>query len=204
MLVSTPSWADLEVYRSVVDFEAQSPKVYEGFEYADQSGLYNDVSLTFKNKATGEKIKLECKEIWGFRYKDVLFRIVKQGKYWFKNQENFPVALMGAAKSGPFHWMVSNDLVRQIHKGEKQITLNPFYTSFITATPTGELLLAPIDDLGDGVTKKLMEVTRQFMKDHPELQGFFNCMREKTSSHEKKKDVFRYYVVGNCLFWDKE
>ncbi len=192
--------AQVEIYRTIDDLLNKTPVVHEGFEYAGQSGLYKEVTLSFKNKSTGDKLKLECTEIWGFTYMKKFFRIVKPSKYWNENFKNFPVLLSSGSENGPFQWVVSNKLVEEVHKDKDRISLNPYYTSFVSASITGDLILAPIDDLGDGITKRIMAATRQFTTDHPELAWFFDCVKTMTEEKgERRKDVLRYHFVSSCI-----
>lgn len=200
LLHATISSAQVHVYKTVEDLINNTPKVYEHYEFAGQSGKYKDVVLSFKDRRAKDKVALECTEMWGFSYKDKLFRVVKPNQYYDKKYVNFPVLLSTGTEGGPHLWVVGNALVAQVHKDHELIQLNPYYTSFVSANFISDLILAPIDDLGDAQTKKIMAATRKFVEDNPQLQWFHDCMAEQTEeARERKKDVLRYHLVRNCI-----
>ena len=95
-LLSTTLHAQFEVYKTVDDLLNKTPQTVPGFDVDSQKGKKRNSKIELKNDATKEKVEIDCADVWGFSYKDQLFRIVKHGKYYNSpnTPQNMPVELL--------------------------------------------------------------------------------------------------------------
>lgn len=65
---------EITVFKTYEDFEAKRGQDYE--RYSGYMHVMGKVTLFLYDR--GEKEKVKCANIWGFRYKDALFRVDKR------------------------------------------------------------------------------------------------------------------------------
>ena len=81
-LFALVGWSQLNVYKTYQDYEAGKAKTYGDVEFKKWKGNQNTV-LVFGSKGKDD-VELECEKIWGFGYKEVLFRVSKDSRYFVK------------------------------------------------------------------------------------------------------------------------
>lgn len=81
-LFALASWCQLDVYKSYEDYTAHKGKSYGDVEFKKWKGDDNTV-LVFERKGK-EDVEIQCANIWGFAYKESLFRVSKDSKYFVK------------------------------------------------------------------------------------------------------------------------
>ncbi|HRH39626.1 MAG TPA: hypothetical protein PK760_14850, partial [Flavobacteriales bacterium] len=88
------AYCQLNVYKTYDDYLAHVAKSYGEVEFKKAKGDENTV-LVFGAKGKDD-VEVECAKIWGFGYKDVLFRVSKDSKYFVKNgaKVNAPMVVM--------------------------------------------------------------------------------------------------------------
>jgi len=64
---------EVRVYKTYEDFTEDRGEDYDSFKHCNHG--MGSVTMVFLRD--GEKKKVACKDIWGFRYKDALFRVEK-------------------------------------------------------------------------------------------------------------------------------
>jgi hypothetical protein len=87
--------AQLLVYNTYDDLVNKTPMSYENAVYKKAKGTENAV-IVF-DRGGKDDLELECAKIWGFKYKDVTFRISKDSKYFVKKaiaQVGIPCVIM--------------------------------------------------------------------------------------------------------------
>jgi hypothetical protein len=197
-MLPTNAHADFDVYQTVDDFVKDTPKAYAGYEFASQTGTANDIVIKLKNKATGGKAEFACADVWGFKYKDKLFRVVRKDKYWQGANENFYVML--SVGSTPFVWVRGYMLLAEVEKDAKYYQEDEVYRGFLTATLIGDMLLLPGSESMGKEGKWIQEASVQFFVDHPELIWVDQCYRKERPSG------FKHYIYGpaqKCVLIDQ-
>jgi hypothetical protein len=70
------SYAQVQVYTTQAEYENGGGTMYT--DYLKWSGSGDNVTITFSDN--GDKVKIKCADMWGFTYKDELFRTAKVNK----------------------------------------------------------------------------------------------------------------------------
>ena len=187
LLACSSAIAQFEVFPTYESFANNESTMYADFDFHAQKGKTN-TTIVIKHNETGEKIEFACSDVWGFRYKDHVFRNLRLGKYYKGNCVDAPLLLQAGDKdrqlwaNGPFAFKaVKDDAV-------KYMELSPGFTSFLTADVNGDFMLAPALKGAKGI----MDGGDAFSKDHPELKSLKDCML---------KDVkyYYYYALAECI-----
>src|SRR5688500_18584764 len=133
-LVTLTSHAQLKVYNTYEDLvnEQPSEEIEERFVYKEE----DENILTLIDKKTKEKRQVDYTKIWGFTYKDSLFRIWRHGQYCDFGPENYPI-MLAHEKNGAFYWL-HGDIVYTLSQDSKQWELHPSSTGFVTASLDGD------------------------------------------------------------------
>ena len=100
-LFAFASWCQLNVYKTYDDYTAHKGNSYGDVEFKKWKGDENTL-LVFERKGK-EDVEVECANIWGFGYKEVLFRVSKDSKYFVKKG--------GVQVGTPFVVMFLDDVV---------------------------------------------------------------------------------------------
>lgn len=176
------------------DLVNNTPKSYEGFDFHSQKGKAKDIVITLKNKNNGNKVDVECSSIWGFRYKDRFFRVVKNGPYWTGDFQNFYVLFDGGKDL--FMWSRGERMLEDIKKGRTKSLTNMNITSFATASLDGEFLALLNSNIGGKWGKFFREAGKQFFTDNPELSWLQECAQKNRSFDD---GMYTYWSIQNCL-----
>ena len=81
-LLTVVCLSQLNVYKTYADYVAHKAKSYGKVEFKKCKGNDNAV-LIFEHDGKDD-VEIECADIWGFGYKEILFRVSKDSKYFVK------------------------------------------------------------------------------------------------------------------------
>lgn len=146
------------LYPTYAAFERDSGEVVG--TYVDLLPASGKNMLVFKT-ATGRR-KVQCDEVWGFRYKDVLFRI--------ESERHLPVRLMTKGgvcyyENGPAHLRMLRD-AKEVDFYELG---DPSYLSRNLQEEIVRAVFAEGDQTSSG----------RFREAHPQLEPLFTCLGDR-------------------------
>ena len=101
LLACTLCWCQLNVYKTYQDYVDHNARSYPDVEFKKWKGDEHTV-LVFERKGKDD-LEVACDGIWGFGYKEVLFRVSKDSKYFVKKS--------GVEVGAPFVVMLLDDVV---------------------------------------------------------------------------------------------
>ena len=85
LLLANVGWCQLDVYKTYSDYISRHATSYGDVDIKKWKGKENTI-LVFGKKGKDD-VEVECSGIWGFGYKEVLFRISKDSKYFVERSE---------------------------------------------------------------------------------------------------------------------
>lgn len=172
LMISYTSHAQIEVYRTYEDFQRGISEQFETYSGAMRSG--SKVTLRFQNK--DGKTNIKCKEVWGFRYKDALFRNdVEVGQ---------PTRVMISGNIIYYENGIAHmDMIRY-NKKEVEFSLGSY--CYLSKDLNSKMIAVNREDIN--YEKNIKEFKQQF----PEFEELFNCI-EKYSIPEKVSSCVNLY-----------
>lgn len=206
-LLSTTLHAQFEVFRTVDDLFNKTPQTYPGFDFDSQKGKNKDSRIVLVNDATKEKVEIECSTIWGFLYRDQLFRIVKYGKYYnsTKAPQYMPVQLL-LNKDGAFYWLNAPGRLSYLQKAAEREARGkdavPFYfefqsyQGFLSATVDGDMMVV-LGGKYAGTPKWVGVGDEEFMKDNSNLRWLKDCAM--SNKWKYWGEHYTHSIVKGCI-----
>ena len=164
LVVCSDLFAQVTVYRTFKEYERGKGEPYDDFDKWLTGATLNKVKYIFiKN---GEKETILNTEMWGFKYKDVLFRIFPLNKEWSLGK----VMSTGKVTYYEFGW----EHLRLAQKGKPEgkkpdITIYPGYSIGLNDEPF----------FGYFRIKKKDKDLEAFKAANPEHKTIYNCLEGK-------------------------
>lgn len=177
LMIGYSSYSQVTVYYTYDDFKNE-----KGENYDDYHGYFmaSAITITFvKNK---KKHKIKCKDMWGFTYKDALFRIDEFNKV--------PARLMSFGKI--FYY---ENGVAHLDILQRNSTVGSSPSSFMVFF--SKSLETPVVACTSNKTMVARIPYKKFKEDYPEYKALFDCMdgnysvttgRECVSAFQGKED----------------
>jgi hypothetical protein len=159
LLMSFIADAQITVYRTYEDFKNKNGEKYD--DYHGYSHSMGRVKLTFKKD--GKKIKIHCRDMWGFSYKDAFFRIDK--KY------NQPTRVISIGKIIYYENGIAH--LSMIRNNTKSGEFSIGYYCYVSKNINSELIPMPGLLISDA-RKKI----KKFKEENPEYKELFDCIEK--------------------------
>lgn len=180
------------VYKTVDDLLNNTGTAYDGYEFVKKKGRNG---FTIRNTSTKEKVEVDYEGIWGFSYKDRLYRVMQRGKYLSKGPEQLPALLY--LHNGAFFWLIDwyMDGIAWAEKtgyNKNKVTVLSHLPGYITATIDGDAMVMSNGALN---SKESKESAKAFFVDHPELSWLQECVE----NGEKHLYGYDYQKVERCM-----
>lgn len=170
MLLTSIAKTQVVVYRTFEDFQNEIGEEYD--DYHSCSHTMGNVKLKFKKG--GKKIKIHCKDLWGFTYKDAFFRIHKK--------HSKPTRLISLGKIAYYENGVAHLTMIKNNKDSGSFSIG--YFCYLSKNIGSELIPMPTNLISD-VKKDI----KNFKEKHPEYKDLFDCI---------EKD-YHYLNVRPCI-----
>jgi len=159
ILMSLFSNAQVTVFRTFEDFQNEEGEMYDDYH----SYLHKMGAVTLKFINDKNKVKIHCDDMWGFIYKDVLFRIDKRTSQ--------PTRVINSGKiiyyeNGIAHLGMIRD---NTTKGSFSIG----YYCYLSKDINSEMVPFPTTLISDA-RKKI----NNFKLDNPEYNELFDCIEK--------------------------
>ena len=171
ILISFYVNGQVTVYRTYEDFKNKNGEIYD--HYVGYSYFGKNVTIRLKNK--NKKVRIRCKDMWGFVYKDALFRIDKR--------TNQPTRLISLGKIAYYENGVAH--LSMLRDKSKEGSVTRGYFSYVSKDLSSKMVPMPKQLLSDA-RKKI----KKFKKNHPEYKSLFECIGKRYSN---------YFMVRQCI-----
>ena len=166
------------LYPTYAAFERDTGEVVGA--YVDLLPVVGKYVLVFKTN-TGRR-KVQCDELWGFRYKDALFRI--------EGERHLPVRLM--TKGGVCYYENGPAHLRMLRDGKEMDFYELGDPSYLSRNLQGEIVRAVFAEGGQTSSGR-------FRTAHPQLEPLFNCLGDRDELDHTRQCVvdFEAALEGN-------
>ena len=153
LFISLKVSADVVVYRTYEDFQNEDGEEYDDYRsYIHTMGSY---TIIFMNN--GKKVKIRCRDMWGFTYDDVLFRM----------DGNLATRVVSIGTICYYENGTANlDMIKY-----KKKTGEFAYGHFCYISKTLDSKLIPMPAVLAGKSE-----INEFKKQHPECDTLFKCL----------------------------
>lgn len=174
LMIPLVSMAQLTVYKTFEDFknqEGESYAIYYGHMHI--GGKYR---ILVKQKRTDKEIKIKCKKIWGFTYKDQLFR--------------------STGKTGSFARLMYQGGIYYYENGVAHMDI------LSSDAGQGNFSIGYFAYFSEGINSELFPYTngklRKLTKEFPEHETLFECIKfsNKGKLFDRGND---YERIRTCL-----
>jgi hypothetical protein len=183
------------VFRTVEDFINETPEVYEGYEFFSQKGKWSDIVITIINESTKHQLSLDCSSMWGFIYKENLFRIVRNEPYRVGAKDDNFYVLHKKGKA-PCTWIRGERILEDLKKGLTNTFSDAAIPYYISATLTGGILSLPQTNFGGKTGKDFRSNGAKFFSDNPQLAWLDECARKHRWF---KNGLYTDWAIFDCL-----
>jgi hypothetical protein len=147
-------YAQFVAYKSYEDYTKG-----KGTNYEDYLNYRGTEQVTLILKQGNEKVKLDCEDIWGFTYKDKLFRVTQD--------EAIPVCLLNNGKISYYEMGIVYLEAMKKEPGSVELQNMADYF-FFSVDLKSEIIDLPI------LTNK--KSFKEFKSAHPEYKSLFDCI----------------------------
>lgn len=169
----TTTYSQGELYTSYEDYINKTPtEIFDTYEGDFESG--KTVTVTFK-KTNGEKVKINCADVWGFSFKGELFRIAH-------NKLNKPVRLIKNSKICYYEDGRLHLLLLAWGMDKRPLSTDPI--CYFSASIDSQIEVVPTSPQSSA-NKLLVD----FQQSHPEYADLFTCIGEN----------YLYTHVAECV-----
>lgn len=148
--------AEITVFKTYEDFLSDKGETYE--EYKNHIAVMGSVKLILMKDR--KKKTINCKDIWGFRMDDMLFRVHKKFKQPAKVMYEGSVVYY---ENGLAH-------LEMIKQDREFINITTGYAVYFSKDLSSELVPMPSSGQTGGKGYK------KFKNENPKLQSFFKCV----------------------------
>jgi hypothetical protein len=169
LVISIFANAQIEIYRTYEDYQKKNGEKFD--EYVGYFHSMGNVKLTFKKN--GEKTKIFCKDMWGFLYKDVLFRV---------DNFNQPTCVMSTGKIIYYENGIAHLEMIRDNKETGDFTIG--YYCYVSKNLNSDIIPMPSSLISDAYKK-----IRIFKEENPQYSRLFDCI---------EKD-YNFYKVRACV-----
>jgi hypothetical protein len=157
--------SQITVYTSYDDFINKKGKTYEGFQY--HTATNKNFKLLFKSD--GKKTVISCKDIWGFTYKDVLFRVDRT--------DNQPARVVSDEKIVYYENGGAHIKMLKNYSSEAEISFG--YFCYLSRDLTSDFVPMPAF-----LANKSRQGYNSFKEKNPQYKELFDCI-EKDYDYKK-------------------
>jgi hypothetical protein len=157
ILSSFVASAQLTIYRTFEDYQHEKGEVYD-----DYVGYSHVIKVKLKLIKDGEEVTVSCKGVWGFKYKEGLFRV--------HEKLSQPARVMSVGnivyyENGAAHLGMLRD---NTNKGYYDVGYNCYFSTSMS----DDLVPMPRDSGISDASKQI----KKFKKLHPEYADLFECI----------------------------
>lgn len=170
LIISFSLHSQVVVYRTFEDFQNEIGEEYDSLH--DYSTFFNQIKLIFKKGK--KKVKIPCKKMWGFSYKNALFRVHK--KY------SQPARVISFGKIVYYENGIAH--LSMLKFGESFGQYDKGYAGYFSKSINSEMVPIPTQILSDA-----KRAIRRFKKEHPEYKELFDCLGKN----------YTQYNISPCL-----
>ena len=153
------SQAEVIVFETFQDFVDQKGTTYD--DYHGYSHAMGAVKIILKDN--GKKVKIKCRDIWGFVYNDALFRT--------DHVHDQPVRLLSFGKICYYENGIAH--LNMLKNDSESGSFSIGYYCYVSATIDGTLVPMPSTLLSDA-RKKI----KKFKEANPQYKDLFDCIEK--------------------------
>lgn len=179
VLYSSLAFSQVEVYRTFQDFENDNGEKFDDLDiyYFDKPENRLDYYKFYKNRT-----KIKSKDIWGFKYKNSLFRIDHD------NPRHSSARVI--VKNKLVYYENGRSHLEMLESGRSSASYSQFqgYSAYISLNLNSMMIV--LDEYIHGLAgkKRAKKRIRKFRDENPEFNEFFDCLRN-----------YRIETVRRCI-----
>lgn len=125
VLTYVASFGNVEVFKTLEDFKNNTPEKYSDELKYFAKGINTGYETTITVENNGIKKEIQAKDIWGFKYKNILFRTYKYNLQNIKGKnESFGLAAL-VSEGKICYWENAMPIIEVLDKPEKKKVYMP-------------------------------------------------------------------------------
>lgn len=167
-LNSFTAFSQIEVYRTFQDFESDKTEKFDDLNIYlfDRPEKQIDYYKFYKNRT-----EIKSKDIWGFKYKDVLFRIDHD------NPGHNAVRVIAKNKLVYYENGHSNLEMLESERSSGSYSQFQGYSAYISLNLNSMMIVIDENIHGLAGKKRAKKRIKEFQKENPEFNEFFDCLK---------------------------